>query len=100
MLAFLLFKIFVSLRKNLKPIHMSDSNYIKVFTGNFIIVQRIITELEKVDIIAVVKDQTESARLAGFGGGITPGFQEVFVNKDELDKAVEIIERINSEIEV
>lgn len=74
---------------------MANSNYIKVFTGNFIVVQRIISELKKINIFAVVKDQTESARLAGFGGGIF-GFQEVFINKDELDKAVPIIEDINA----
>lgn len=77
---------------------MHDSNYIKIFTGSFITVQRIISDLEKIDIIPVVKDQTESARLAGFGGGIVPGFQEVFVHKDELDKAVVIVETINSSL--
>jgi hypothetical protein len=78
---------------------MTDSNFIKIFTGNFIIVQRIVSELKKNDINAIVKDQTESARLAGFGGGIVPGFQQVFVHKDELDKSVEIIESINAELE-
>ncbi|MCF7560000.1 DUF2007 domain-containing protein [Sabulilitoribacter multivorans] len=78
---------------------MSDSNYIKIFTGDMIIVQRIVSELENADIVPVVKDQTESARLAGFGGGNFPGFQEVFVNKDELDKAVVIVESITSELQ-
>ena len=78
---------------------MTDSNFIKIFTGDFIIVQRIISELEKIDINAIVKDQTESARLAGFGGGIVPGFQQVFVHKDELDKSVEIVESINADLE-
>ncbi len=77
---------------------MTNSNFIKIYTGNFIIVQRIINELKKININAIVKDQTESARLAGFGGGIIPGFQEVFVNNDELDEAVEIIERINVDL--
>ncbi len=76
---------------------MTDSNYIKIFTGNFMIVQRIISELKAIHIYAVIKDPTESARLGGYGGGILPGFQEIFVNKDELDKAVPIIESINSE---
>ncbi|MDD7885623.1 DUF2007 domain-containing protein [Flavivirga sp. 57AJ16] len=76
---------------------MSDSNYIKIFTGDFIIVQRIINELEAININAIVKDTTESARLAGFGGGIVPGFQEVFVNKDELDNAVPIVQKVTSE---
>ena len=78
---------------------MSDSNFIKIFTGNFIIVQRIVDELKKIDINAIVKDQTESARLAGFGGGITPGFQQVYVHKDELDKSVEVVESINADLE-
>ena len=78
---------------------MTDSNYIKIFTGDFIIVQRIINELKTANINAIVKDNTESARLAGFGGGILPGFQEVFVNKDELDKAVPIVENITSELQ-
>ncbi|MFV0566687.1 MAG: putative signal transducing protein [Flavobacteriaceae bacterium] len=78
---------------------MSDSNYIKIYTGDMIIVRRILAELETVDISAVVKDQTESARLGGFGGGIFPGFQEVFVNKDELEKATKIIDDITSELE-
>ncbi len=77
---------------------MFDSNYIKIFTGSFIEVQRIISDLKKVDIIPVVKDQTESARLAGFGGGIVPGFQEVYIHKDELDRAVEIVENINTSL--
>lgn len=78
---------------------MSDSNYIKVFTGSFIIVQLITDKLNAVGINAVVKDETESARLAGFGGGIVPGFQEIYVNNDELDKAVEIVESVNSELQ-
>ena len=75
---------------------MNDSNYIKIFTGNFIIVQRIVADLEKENINAIIKDETESGRLAGFGAPIQ-GQQEVFVNKDELDKAVLILERITAE---
>ncbi|WP_233783257.1 DUF2007 domain-containing protein [Flavivirga eckloniae] len=78
---------------------MEDSNYIKIFTGDFIIVQRIIDELKAINIHAIVKDTTESARLAGFGGGILPGFQEVFVNKDELDQAVLVVQSITSQLD-
>ncbi|WP_418603790.1 putative signal transducing protein [Hwangdonia sp.] len=77
---------------------MSNSNYIKIFTGNFITVQRIVSDLEKTNIRPVVKDQSESARLAGFGPSI-PGQQELYVHKDELDKAVEIVETITSEFQ-
>ncbi|MGC1204643.1 MAG: DUF2007 domain-containing protein [Flavobacteriaceae bacterium] len=75
---------------------MIDSNYIKIFTGNFIIVQRIVSDLEQQSINAVIKDETESGRLAGFGAPIQ-GQQEVYVHKDELDKALLVVESINLE---
>lgn len=90
---------FVYLREPLNFNVMTDSNYIKVFTGDFITVKRILNDLQIEGITAVVKDETESARLAGFGGGIVPGFQEVYVHNDELDKALLIIEEINSELQ-
>lgn len=77
---------------------MMESNYIKIFTGSFIIVQHITDNLKEIGINSIVKDDTESARLAGFGGGIVPGFQEIFVNKDELDKAIPIVEEILASI--
>lgn len=76
---------------------MTDSNYIKIFTGSFIIVQRMVDNLKNIGINAIVKDETESGRLAGFGASIS-GQQEVFVNKDELDKAIPIIEEIIAKI--
>ncbi|KAB1067584.1 DUF2007 domain-containing protein [Tamlana haliotis] len=78
---------------------MSDSNFTKVYTGDFIIVKRIVSELENENISPIVKDQTESARLAGFGGGTFPGFQEIFVNNDELTKTLEIVSSITAALE-
>lgn len=77
---------------------MSNSDYIKIFTGSFITVQRIVSDLEKTSISPVVKDQAESARLAGFGATIQ-GQQELYVHKDELDRAVEIVESITSKFQ-
>ncbi|MCL5128332.1 MULTISPECIES: DUF2007 domain-containing protein [unclassified Algibacter] len=77
---------------------MTNSNYIKVFSGDFIVVQRIVSDLENENITAVIKDETESGRLAGFGSAIQ-GLQEIYVHKDELEKATSIIEGINLEIE-
>lgn len=76
---------------------MNDSNYTKIFTGNFIMVQRISSDLERHDISAVVKDETESGRLAGFGAPIQ-GQQELYVHKDELEKALSILENISKEL--
>jgi hypothetical protein len=70
-----------------------DSNYIKIFTGSFIIVQHITDNLKEIGINSVIKDETESARLAGFGPSI-PGLQELYVNKDEIDKAIPVVEEI------
>ncbi len=78
---------------------MEDSNYIKIFSGNFIIVQRIVSDLEKENINAVVKDQTESGLISVFGASKSTGLQEIFVHKDELDKAVAVVENITSELQ-
>ena len=77
---------------------MSESNYIKIFQGNFIIIQRIISELEKENINPIIKDETKSARLAGFGTHLQ-GELEMFVNKDELNRANSIIKNITSELQ-
>ena len=58
--------------------------------------QRIVSDLEQQSINAVIKDETESGRLAGFGAPIQ-GQQEVYVHKDELDKALLVVESINLE---
>tara|TARA_R110002096_G_scaffold30724_5_gene91369 strand:- start:4596 stop:4829 length:234 start_codon:yes stop_codon:yes gene_type:complete len=75
---------------------MSDSNYIKIYTGNLIIVQRIIQELEGIGINAITREQNESGLDPKIYGGHL--LQEIHVHKDELDKAVKIIESINTDI--
>ena len=76
---------------------MSDSNYTKVFTGSFLVVQQMLNELDQIGITPIVKDESESGRLAGFGSSI-PGQQELFVHKDELNNAKPIIEQIKSSL--
>ena len=77
---------------------MEDSNYIKVFTGSFIMIQRLVQDLEAVGINGIVKDESESGRLAGFGSSIQ-GQQDLYVNKDESQAAIKIIEEVNSELD-
>lgn len=77
---------------------MTDANYIKIFTGSFIIVQLISEKLNAIGINPVVKDETESGRLAGFGASIQ-GLQEIYVHEDELDKAVEVVESVTAEFQ-
>ncbi|MTE25392.1 putative signal transducing protein [Winogradskyella ouciana] len=77
---------------------MSTSEYTKVYSGNFVVVTRLKSELENTGIIPIIKDEGESQRLAGYGS-MNQGFQEVFVHNDELDKAVAIVERVKGEME-
>lgn len=74
---------------------MNESEYIKIYTGSFVITKLIISRLEEIGISPVVKDETESGRLAGFGAAI-PGSQELYVHEDELDKAVPLVEEVRS----
>ena len=78
---------------------MIESNYTKVYTGNFIITQLIVDRLQEKGISAVVKDESESGRLAGFMASIQ-GQQELYVNNEELDDAVHIVEEVLSETKV
>jgi len=77
---------------------MSESNYTKIYTGSFIIAQLITDHLEAIGITPVIKDETESARLAGFGSSI-PGLQEVYVTNEELDAAIPVVENVTSELQ-
>ena len=74
---------------------MEESNYTKIYTGNFIITQLIVDRLQEKGISAIVKDESESGRLAGFMASIQ-GQQELFVNNEELDDAVHIVEEVLS----
>tara|TARA_B110000902_G_C13722594_1_gene365751 strand:+ start:104 stop:331 length:228 start_codon:yes stop_codon:yes gene_type:complete len=67
-----------------------ESNYSKLYAGSFIVVQLITQNLEKQGITPIVKDETESARLAGFGTP-TYGFQELYVHASEQSKAEAIV---------
>jgi len=73
-------------------------NYIKVFSGNFIEVQRIFNELQSLNICAIIKDESESARLAGFGASIQ-GLQEIHVHKEELERTIPIIKSLTSKLQ-
>ncbi|MFK7782764.1 putative signal transducing protein [Psychroserpens sp.] len=77
---------------------MTDTNYNKIFSGNFIIVQMIKDRLESEGISPIIKDESESGRLAGFGASIQ-GFQELYVSNEELTKANAIVETVNKDLE-
>lgn len=67
-----------------------ESNYTRIFVGDLAKAQSIVSRLKDIGIIAVVKDEAESARLAGFGSAML-GSAEVFVHNDELEKAEKVL---------
>lgn len=76
---------------------MNTSEYSKIYEGNFILINRIKSELENNGIVPIIKDEGESQRLAGYGS-LNQGFQEVYVHNDELEKATAILEQIKTEM--
>lgn len=73
-----------------------DSNFKKVFGGNSIKAQRVELTLKDKGIKPIVKDETQSARLAGFGSPM-PELIEIFVHKDEEEKTLTLISQLNWE---
>lgn len=65
-----------------------SQTYKKLFHGTAIDVAKLCSVLDTLGIIPVVKDQAESARLAGFGTLSTD--KEVWVHPDEFEEAREI----------
>ncbi|OUS01088.1 hypothetical protein A9Q86_08345 [Flavobacteriales bacterium 33_180_T64] len=76
---------------------MLETSYIKIFSGNFIIVQLAMDRLKSAGINAIIKDESESGRLAGFGASIQ-GYQELYVSDEELEQAKTIIDSVNEEL--
>jgi hypothetical protein len=64
--------------------------YIKLYQGSFIVVQIMRRHLENQDIKPIIKDESESARLAGFGVSDI-GIQQLFVHESEVPNATKII---------
>ena len=68
------------------------SDYLCVFYGNHIDTLNIIDSLKKINITPIVKNESESARFAGFG--IIDFQKKIFVHKDEYTKAEKLIKSI------
>lgn len=68
-----------------------DTNYTRIFVGNTAQAQSIVSRLKDIGIIAVVKDEAESARLAGFASSML-GEAEVFVHNEELEQAEKVLD--------
>ena len=73
-----------------------QQEYIKIFTEEAIVVNRLRSLLEEVEIHVIIKDVVESARLAGFGSFTNT--VELFVLQNDMDKATPIVTAFKKEI--
>lgn len=67
-----------------------ESDYKKIFTGDSLAANRIVSRLREIGIEAIAKDEAKSARLAGFASSML-GSIDVFVHKDEHERAMTVI---------
>ena len=74
-----------------------ESHYTRIYTGSMIIVQLLISKLEEIGINPVIKEQNESGLDPKIYGGHL--LQEIYVHKDELDKATPVVQSALAEIE-
>lgn len=72
---------------------MFESNYKKIYTGNFIIAQLISDRLEDIGINPVLKDDNQTGVTAVLAEDIQ-GLIEVYVHNDELEKAIPVVEAV------
>ena len=71
--------------------------YVRIYTGSGILVNRLASLLEENNSRFIIKDEKESARLAGFG--TTGDSVEVHILSTDLEDAKNIIENFKKEIE-
>ena len=74
---------------------MSSPSYLHLFSGSSIDVLALRNALSEENITPVIKDEAESARLAGFGQ-TAPLMQRVFVHEDEYVKAKTVLEQLSA----
>ena len=67
-------------------------DYLCVFSGNHVDTINVIDSLSKININPIIKNESESARLAGFG--IISEKKNIYVHRDEYVKAKELIKSI------
>ena len=74
---------------------MPSPSYLHLFSGSSIDVLALRIALAEENITTVVKDEAESARLAGFAQ-TAPLMQRVFVHEDEYDKAKAVLKQLSA----
>lgn len=69
--------------------------HVKILTGSSITINRIAFLLDQKNIPTLIKDNVESARLAGFG--TAQNDVDLYVYESDFENAREIIEEFNKE---
>ncbi|MFH6769711.1 DUF2007 domain-containing protein [Gaetbulibacter aquiaggeris] len=69
--------------------------HVKILTNSSIIINRIAFLLDQKNIATLIKDNVESARLAGFG--TTQNDVELYVYNSDYESAQKMIEEFNKE---
>ena len=69
-----------------------SQTFVRILTASSVEVLALKNALQAENIIPVIKDESHSARLAGFG--FSHNQQQVFVHQDELDKANRILKTL------
>jgi len=73
------------------------SEHIRLFTGSLIQIQRLQLDLNDKEIPSLVKNNFESGLRSGFYGG-SPSQVELFIFKEDLEKAKPILEKFKKEM--
>ena len=71
---------------------MSEKSVL-VYSGSPMVIPLVCGALSNEKIYPIIEDEAESARLAGFG--INSYEQKIFVNKNEVKKALGVINSLN-----
>lgn len=66
-------------------------DYQRVYTGSTVIVKMLQAKLEEIDVFPIVKDNLSSGTWGGFGG--IPGMIQLYVHRDEFDKAKKVVDQ-------
>jgi uncharacterized protein YegP (UPF0339 family) len=67
------------------------SEHVKIMTDSAIVINHKAQLLEEQGIASIVKNNTESARLAGFGSFSDD--VELFVSESDVEKAIEVLKK-------
>ena len=76
-----------------------ESHYVKIHSGNLLIVQLIKSNLEDIGIVPILKDDMQTGFTAVLATDYE-GLVEVYVHEDEMDKAIPVLQRTLAKLEV